>query len=215
MTDKFCPCSFGPIQLSSNVLTMFYTFLQVILFSYILYKLDISKTDPHKKSKTYFQMFLIGSVVIGIALFIYSLIETIRGTNENILLRKAYCEGKQLKKSESEDCSSIETQKDIFNYLNIFNTAVTFIFSLFVTILFLVNINVLKKVEEAVIGSSSDDNLLAEINELLSESSFGKSVSKFGKKIEVKQSFFLPLFSFILTFLSSISFSTTLIALKE
>ena len=123
--DEFCPCSFSPKQTESNVLSVSVAVMQLMLYRKFLSLIgNPTHNDPYSTAKIFAKGFTVLMLIVSLGIIIYGVIFTVRGTNENIALRKAYCDNKQLTRSSSENCKDVEKTQDIFNYVNIFNNAI-------------------------------------------------------------------------------------------
>lgn len=115
MSNQICPCVYNESQNTSNTLTLIYTSLQILLFSYV-----ILTENPH-----YFIKIMLGLFCgLALTLFVFGLMNIIRGTEENIKLREYYCKGIPLERKNDKECEYIYKQQNIVNFLNLFNSSV-------------------------------------------------------------------------------------------
>ena len=122
MSNKICVCTYDESQNTTNILTMIYSVLQMVLFSYPI--INLHDSPQNKTVKVILGIFC----CIALTLFIFSLVNIIRGAEENIKLRKHYCKGVQLQRKSDKECKFIYNQQTILNFLNLFNCSICAVF---------------------------------------------------------------------------------------
>lgn len=125
-SDPICVCEFHEKQMESNVLSVAAAVMQLMLYPKFLSLLGRSTSnDSYSTAKIFTKSFIMIMLIISFAIIAYGSMLTIRGTKENIALRKAYCDNKPIaRKSEEKACDNIAKNQSIFNYVNIFNNFV-------------------------------------------------------------------------------------------